>query len=230
MNKIGIIAAMAPEMDTLLSGMENVESVKLLGIKFYIGNIKNKNVVLSLSGVGKVNAAMAATILINHFNCDLIINSGIAGGTSPLKKRDSVIATKLMYHDVDVTGFGYSYGQIPGMPKEFIVSPTLIILLKKVFNKLGLPYKDRPVVSGDKFVTNKDLLANVIYDGDYAVEMEGASIAQVCTKAGVDFIVLRYISDIIGEENQQEDYNTFEMEMSNRSAEVTLSFLENIDD
>lgn len=230
MTKIGIIAAMAPEMDQLLAGMENVSEVKLLGIRFYIGNINNKNVVLSLSGVGKVNAAMAATVLINHFNCDLIINSGIAGGTAPLKKRDSVIATKLSYHDFDVSAFGYSYGQVPGLPKEFIVNPALIVLLKKVFNKLGLDYKNAPIVSGDKFVTDKEVLKNVEYESGYAVEMEGAGIAQVCIKAGVDFVVLRYISDIIGEENQQEDYNKFELEMANRSAEVTLSLLENIDD
>ena len=230
MNRIGIIAAMESEMDDLLSGMTNVEEVKLLGIKFYMGNIKNKDVVLSLCGVGKVNAAMAATILIEHFNCDLIINSGIAGGVLPLKKRDSIIATKLMYHDFDIRTFGYPYGQVPGLPKEFIVNPSLVLLLKKVFSKLNLQYKDLPIVSGDRFVTKMDDLKYIDYDNGYAVEMEGASIAQVCTKAGVDFIVLRYISDIIGEENQEEDYNTFEREMANRSANVTLLFLENIED
>ena len=230
MTKIGIIAAMAPEMDDLLDGMTNIEEIKLLGIKFYLGNIKNKNVVLSLCGVGKVNSSMAATILIDHFNCDLIINSGIAGGVLPLKKRDSIIATKLMYHDFDIRTFGYPFGQVPNLPKEFIVNPALVLLLKKVFTKLGLPYKTLPIVSGDKFVTNLDDLKNITYTDGYAVEMEGTSIAQVCTKAGVDFIVLRYISDIIGEKNQEEDYNKFEKEMANRSANVTLLFIENIDD
>ena len=75
-----------------------------------------------------------------------------------------------------------------------------------------------------------DILEPIDYTDGYAVEMEGASIAQVCTKAGVDFIVLRYVSDIIGEENQEEDYFIFEAEMAKRSADVTLSFIKNIED
>jgi len=228
MIKVGIIAAMEPELDNLLDGMTLVEDVKILGIRFYLGKVKDKDVVVSLCGVGKVNAAMAATILIDHFECNLIINSGIAGGVSPLKKRDSVLATKLMYHDFDVSIFGYPFGQVPGFPKEFLVNPTLVMLVKKIFQKLNLELKCLPIVSGDRFVNNLDILKEIDYEGGYATEMEGAAIAQVCVKAGVDFIVLRYISDIVGEENQEEDYTTFEKEMANRSGEVTLLLLENI--
>lgn len=228
MIKVGIIAAMESELDMLLDGMTDIEDVKVLGIKFYLGNVKEKRVVVSLCGVGKVNAAMAATILIDHFECNLIINSGIAGGVSPLKKRDSVLATKLMYHDFDIRQFGYPLGQVPGFPKEFLVNPALIVLVKKIFQKLNLEVKCLPIVSGDKFVTSLDILKDIEYTEGYATEMEGAAIAQVCVKAGVDFIVLRYISDIVGAENQEEDYNIFEREMANRSGEVTLLLLENL--
>lgn len=229
MSKIGIICAMKPEMDILLEGLGEGKKVKMLGVTFYEGNINNHHVVLSLCGVGKVNAAVAATLLISEFNCNLIINSGIAGGVLPLKKRDSVIATSLAYHDFDTTPFGYEFGQVPGMPKEYMVNPELLIMVKTIFNRLELPYICTKVYSGDKFVHSMEQLSGVKNEEGYAVEMEGAAIAQVCVKAGIDFIVLRYISDIIGEENQQESYIEFEKEMSLRSSKVTLQLLENMD-
>lgn len=228
MNKIGIIAAMQPEMDILLDALGEGKKVKLFGITFFEGEIEGKNVVLSMSGVGKVNAAIAATVLINEFQCDFIINSGIAGGVSPLKKRDSVIATELGYHDFDTTIFGYPYGQVPQLPKYFQVNPELIVLVKSIFNRIGLPYKTTRIYSGDQFVNSKEQLAKIDMKEGFAVEMEGAAIAQVCIRSGIDFIVLRYISDIIGEENQEESYIEFEKEMSNRSAQVTLKLLQNM--
>lgn len=228
MNKIGIICAMQPEIDILTNALEDAKKIKLFGLTFFEGVIEGKNVVLSLCGIGKVNASIGTTLLINEFGCDLIINSGIAGGVSPLKKRDSVIATELSYYDVDVTIFGYSYGQVPQMPKFYQTNPGILVLIKSIFNKLGLDYKATRVYSGDSFVTSKDKLKNIDDKEGFAVEMEGTAIAQVCVRSGIDFLVLRYISDIIGEENQEEDYLAFESEMANRSASITLKLLENI--
>jgi adenosylhomocysteine nucleosidase len=83
MNKIGIICAMKSEMDILLNAIGVGRKVKMLGCTFYEGSINNHEVVLSLCGVGKVNSAIAATLLISEFQCSVIINSGIAGGVSP---------------------------------------------------------------------------------------------------------------------------------------------------
>ena len=228
MNKIGIICAMNPEMDILLNALEGSKKIKLLGITFYEGRIKDHDIVLSLCGVGKVNAAQGVTLLISEFGCNLIINSGIAGGVSPLKKRDSVIASSLSYFDFDATIFGYEFGQVPSLPKEYMVNPELLVLTKSIFNRLGLSYKSTKVFSGDQFVTSFDQLKGIKEENGFAIEMEGAAVAQVCVKAGIDFIVLRYISDIIGEENQEENYLEFESEMANRSANVTLALLENM--
>ena len=229
MNKIGIICAMKSEMDILLNAIGEGRKVKMLGCTFYEGNINNHEVVLSLCGVGKVNSAIAATLLISEFQCSLIINSGIAGGVSPLKKRDSVIASSLLYYDVDVTPFGYEKGQVPGLPKEFMVNPDLLIFVKSIFNRLELPYKCTKIYSGDQFVVSFDQLNGIKAGDGFAIEMEGASIAQVCIRAGIDFIVLRYISDIIGEENQEEEYFKFEKDMAERSASVTLTLLKNME-
>ena len=229
MNKIGIICAMKNEMDILLNALGEGRKVKMLGCTFYEGEIGGHNVVLCISGVGKVNAAIATTLLINEFKATLVINSGIAGGVSPLKKRDSVIASSLSYYDVNVTPFGYEMGQVPGLPKEYMINPDLLILVKSIFNRLSLPYKCSKIYSGDQFVTTFNQLNGIKAGDGVAIEMEGAAVAQVCIRAGIDFIILRYISDIIGEENQEEKYEQFEAEMSERSAKVTLNLLNNME-
>ena len=88
--------------------------------------------------------------------------------------------------------------------------------------------KEGIVVSGDQFILDMKMLENVMYLKPLACEMEGCAIAQVCTKAGVDFIVLRYISDLVGHSDQESDYKTFEHEMSVRSSKICISLIENI--
>lgn len=227
MRKIGIIAAMEPEMLMLKEAIDNVIEESILGILFFKGKIGNNEVVLSLCGVGKVNASMATTILINNYSSDLIINTGIAGGISPLKTKDVVLANSLMYHDFDTTIFGYEYGQVPGMPKYFNASKEALELVKAALDDLGISYNEGLVYSGDQFVSSLEALKNV-GNNALAVEMEGAAIAHVCVKAKVDFIVLRYISDIIGAKSQINDYLSFEKEMAQRSANITLKLMNKI--
>ena len=228
MRKIGIIAAMKPEMEIIMNEIEGLESVKLCGLVFHEGLIEGHEVVLTECGVGKVNSAMAATLLISTFECDLIINTGIAGGVKPLNPRDVIIANKLVYHDVDVRIFGYPYGQVPGMPLSYTVDPNLIIKVRQVLNKLNIMHKVRDIYSGDQFVTGEDKLALVGSPKDCACEMEGCSIAHVCTKAGVNFLVIRFISDIIGEPSQIKDYESFETEMATMSACITHKLISNL--
>ncbi len=228
MRKIGIIAAMRPEMEIIMNEIENLKTIKECGLVFYLGTIEEHEVVLTECGVGKVNAGMAAAILISSFQCDLIINTGIAGGVSPLEPRDVIVADKLIYHDVDVRIFNYPYGQVPGMPLAYTVNPNLLIMVRGVLNKLGIKHKVRSIYSGDQFVTGLDKLSNVGAPRDCACEMEGAAIAQVCLKAGVDFLVLRFISDIIGLPSQINDYQSFETEMAEMSAGITHKLISNL--
>lgn len=227
MTRIGIIAAMKPEFEMLYEKLENASDVKLAGTVFYEGVIGNASVVLCECGVGKVNSAIAATVMITEFECDLLINTGIAGGVD-LKTKDVVIASSLMYHDFDTTIFGYAYGQVPAMPKEFIPSMDSIVMVKSILKKLNIDYVSCPVYSGDQFVSSLSQLEKVQIKTPCACEMEGASIAQVAVKAGVDFIVLRYISDCVGEENQVNDYLAFEREMAERSANICLQIMNNL--
>ena len=211
---IGIIGAMAHEVELLKDSMSIDDIETHCGIEFYIGYIGDKNVVLTGCGVGKVNAAIAATVLINEFKCNLVINTGIAGGVKGLNTCDVCIGTKLYYSDVDVTVFGYSKGQIPGLPKYFSINYDVLISVKKVLNQLEIPYNETTIYTADKFASDIEILDGFdLTDNHIACEMEGTAIAHVCVKSGVDFLVLRYISDIVGEESQINDYNSFENEM-----------------
>ena len=226
---IGIIGAMTEEVELLKEGIQLNDVVSLCGMEFYTGFIGNNEVVVTKCGVGKVNASMAATILISHFECDLIINTGIAGGINGVDTKDIIIASKLMYHDMDCTVFGYDKGQVPGLPTYFMPDLSTVILFKKVLNKLSHDYKEAVIYSGDCFVSSLEQLKNINVDVCSIAEMEGAAIAHVCVKSGVDFIVLRFVSDVVGKENQVKDYMSFESEMANRSAAICLDVLKNIE-
>ncbi len=227
MIKIGIIAAMKPEMDILKENLDHIQDVKIAGFVFYLGKINEHEIVLCESGVGKVNAGIASSLMIAEFECNLIINTGICGGLG-LKKRDVVIAKEVRYHDFDASPFGYEYGQVPGMPKTFVPSMESTIMIKSVLNRLGINYENVPVYSGDQFVTSLKQVEKANPGEVFACEMEGAGVAQSCTKAGVEFIVLRYVSDCIGSENQEEDYKKFEHEMAERSANICLQIINNL--
>lgn len=226
--RVGIVAAMKPEMEEILNEMEDLESVKIFGSEFHRGYIGNVEVVLTESGMGKVNAAIATTILIREFECSFIINTGIAGATKPLKHRDVIIAESLAYHDVDATIFGYKHGQVPGMPAEYAVGIENIVMVKSVLNKLGIEYKTAKVYSGDQFVSSMDAFKYIENTEGIVTEMEGAGVAQTCVRAGVDFIVLRYISDVVGEANQEESYIEFENDMAHESATICIKLLKNL--
>lgn len=226
---IGIIAAMEDEMALLKEKMNTDSATIICGIRFYEGIIGAKDVVLCSSGVGKVNSAMAATLLIEAFNCDLIINTGIAGGVNGVNTKDIIIARELCYSDVDATAFGYKFGQVPGMPHKYIPNPEVILHLKSIFNKLNINYKEATIYSADSFVSKLNQLSSVDTNICCIAEMEGASIAQVCVRAGVDFIVLRYVSDIVGKDNQIEDYQAFEREMAYRSSSICLELINNFE-
>ena len=113
------------------------------------------------------------------------------------------------------------------MPQKFETSIEARLLIKSVLNKMNIKFKEKEVYSGDQFILSLDSLKNIDTKDGIATEMEGASVAQVCVKCGVDFIVLRYISDIIGDKSQ-EDYSEFEKDMANQSANIAIKFIKGL--
>ncbi len=221
---IGIIGAMEIEIETIKKGTSNLKEVTK-GIRtFFTGEINNKEVVIVEAGIGKVNAAITTSKLVEHFDIDIIVNIGVAGGQKNVTHKDVVVSSEVLYHDVDVTAFGskYVYGQVPGLPPTFHADKALVEKTIKVLQANDFSYHVGKIASGDQFVTSKNTIkaVNEIYSDIYAIEMEAAAIAHTATVYNVPFIIYRSISDILDDEAQDQDFNTFVEEASNNASIV----------
>lgn len=199
--KFGIIGAMNEEIIELRETMLNINEVKMSGLKFYTGKLCGKDVVLVESGIGKVNAAISTTLLINEFKVDKIIFTGVAGAVNPkVNVTDIVIGTDLVESDMDVTAGGnYKLGEIPRMKNSYFKpDPYLFTVAHSVAVKLFGENKvfDGRIISRDEFVASSEKVNKLweIFSAE-CVEMEGAAVAHVCEVLNIPFVVLRSISD-----------------------------------
>lgn len=223
--KIGIITAMSSEQKQLASQLENKTERKEGPFTYIEGSIKNNTIVLMQCGIGKVNAAAGAVELIRNFQPDCIISTGVAGGIDTcLNVMDVVVSKQIVYHDV-WCGEGNAYGQIQGLPTFFQGNDTLyncaLSLDTETATHGGL------ICTGDKFITDRKELNDIKHNfpEGLAVDMESASIAQVCYLYQVPFISFRIISDTPGADQHFEQYQNFWGEMADRSFRVTETFL-----
>ena len=227
--KFGIIAAMEEELKTLLLALEDKKEVVVLGKTYYEGRIGQHEVVLVQSGIGKVLSAMSVTILAETFGVDAIINTGSAGAVSEgLAIGDVVIADRLVYHDVDVTAFGYAYGQMAGQELYFLADSDLMAKLQAVLAQEGQESHLGLIATGDSFIADPDRVAAIKHPFPevLAVEMEGAAIAQAAQAASKPFLVIRAMSDTAqGDANIT--FDEFILEAGKRSAQTLLALLEN---
>lgn len=175
-------------------------------------NFPGKDVVVRVTGVGKVNAAMAATELILKEKPDCIISSGCAGGMLQGQKvSDFVIASATAYHDV-WCGEPNALGQVQGSPMYFKSDPHMLEVAVEVAKAYDHPVQMGLIVTGDQFFisTEEDARILRLHPEALAADMESAAIAQVCAAYGVPFISLRIISDIhSSDEIQKETYEGF---------------------
>ena len=200
MNVIGIIGAMDEEVDILVEVMNVGEIVEKASLKFYKGTIENKEVILVRCGIGKVNAALCAQILISEFKVDAVVNTGVAGALhEDLDVADIVISTDAVQYDVDARTFGYAKGTIPRMEaSEFVADERLInaaynSTVKQLHSNKVL--KGR-VATGDIFISSKELKDELINDFNaHCGEMEGAAIPHVCSVNKTPFVIIRAMSD-----------------------------------
>ena len=202
--KIGIIGAMEEEVRLLRDKIENRHTLSLAGCEIYTGTLNGVNVALLKSGIGKVSAAIGATLLLEHCKPDMIINTGSAGGLAPsLKVGDIVVSDEVRYHDADVTAFGYEIGQMAGCPAAFAADSQLINAAEFCIGELGLNAVRGLIVSGDVFVNGAEMLAKIRHNfpNAVAVEMEATAIGHVCHNFGVPFVVVRAISDVADQES-----------------------------
>src|SRR3712207_3731925 len=134
--KIGIIAAMEEELRFLLEQLHDSQEHQVLSNTYYTGRLGRHELILVQSGVGKVMSAMTVAMLAERFQADAIINTGSAGAiASGLAIGDVVVADRLVYHDVDVTAFGYDYGQMAAQPLYFDSDSELVETFKQVLDQ-----------------------------------------------------------------------------------------------
>ena len=225
---IALIGAMPPEISLLQESLQNLRSEHMADFDIYCGEYAGKNVVLALSGIGKVNAALSTALVLQH-RPDFVINTGSAGGLgSGLKVGDVVIGTQTAHHDVDVTAFGYAIGHVPRMPARFESDPALCAAAEKAAAAFEHAAVHRGlIVSGDQFVHSSESVAEVRrhFPDAQGVEMEAAAIAQSCHRFGVPFVVVRAISDLADEEADT-SFETFLKTASVHSAKMVLQLIE----
>jgi len=229
---IGIIGAMQIEIETIKQKTKNLKEVQK-GIRtFYTGTIHQKEVVIVAAGIGKVNAAITTSKLIEHFDVSTIVNIGVAGGQKGVNHKDVVISTEVLYHDVDVTAFGskYVHGQVPGLDATFQADQTLLDITIDILNTHSIPFHVGKIASGDQFVTAKETIheVNNIYPDIYAIEMEAAAIAHTASIYGIPFIIYRSISDILDDESQDTDFEKFVEEASNNASTVLQELIKKL--
>ena len=202
--KVGIIGAMEEEVTLLRDKIENRQTHNIAGCEIYTGTLNGTDVALLKSGIGKVAAAMGATLLLERCKPDVIINTGSAGGlASTLTVGDIVVSDEARYHDADVTAFGYELGQLPGCPAGFKADEQLVAAAESCIAELKLNAVRGLIVSGDAFINGSEGLARIRqnFPQAIAVEMEATAIAHVCHNFNVPFVVVRAISDVADQQS-----------------------------
>lgn len=230
--KYGIICAILEEINLLKQDIVLKDTKNIAGRDFLEGTLYGKDVVLVMSNVGKVASALSATLLISKFGVDCVIFCGTAGGIDPvLNVGDVVVADRLIQHDVFD---GENYFAIPRLGVVFFdtdkeVSDGMFnaveeYVTKEMHNDIPQKYLDEfkikdpkvitgTIASGDQFINDKSK-NKWLYDNIKnlkCVEMEGASVAQVCYEFNMPFAVIRVISDSANEDSGP-DFDRFALE------------------
>lgn len=221
---IGIIGAMDEEVTQIVEVMEITETFERASMVFRKGTLNGKDVVIVRSGIGKVNAAVCTQILVDRFNVDYVINTGIAGSLKvEIDIADVVLSSDVLHHDMDATGFGYALGQVPRMEVLSFKADERLIELGKAACRKAAPdvgvHVGR-VVSGDQFISDKEVKNRLIKNfNGFCTEMEGAAIAQTSYLNDVPFLILRAISDK-ADDSATMDYPAFEAMAIKNSVEI----------
>ena len=216
---IAIICAMDEEAKGLISDIRNCTVHVVGNFKFYEGTLCGQNVVVSGCGVGKVCAATVTAVAIEKFAPELVINSGVAGGTPPLNQGDMVIPEKSVEHD---------YYAPDEQTVYYMSDKKVSAALKKACVKLGYPVKTCTIATGDSFIDKPEKVAELKQKFNAeAFDMESAAIAKTCRIFGVKCALVRSISDNGVDDNMKSFYE-FLSEAAKRSQLVVEQTLKNL--
>ena len=230
--KIAILGAMEEEIKPLIDFFSaNGEVVKEEYAKniFYKTQFKGIDLVIANSKIGKVHAALTATVLVEKYGCEKMLFTGVAGGLNPsLNIGDIIFATSLCQHDVDITAFGHEPGFIPGSTTFIETCPHLLGVAREIATQKGLTVLEGCVATGDQFIHStekKDFLISQ-FNAD-AIEMEGSAVAVVCNALDIPLFLLRSISDV-ADMDANFNFAEFLETATKNSSDFIISLLEGL--
>ena len=211
-----VLGAMPDEVRLLEGNLQDKHTAEHLGLKFFTGTLAGRRVALAYTGVGKVNAAMTTTLMLDRYHPVEVLFTGVAGGINTnLGPGDIVLGEQVAQHDFgelsDQTFQTEPTGNpITGKPNPlFFAGADRLLALAEMAAKSvqwerltttqgeHLPRVRRGIiVTGDVFVASpvKSAELRAKFKAD-AVEMEGGAVAQVCAQQGVPCLVIRSLSD-----------------------------------
>ncbi|MBF0710751.1 MULTISPECIES: 5'-methylthioadenosine/adenosylhomocysteine nucleosidase [unclassified Gemella] len=230
---IALIGAMPEEVAIIKSQIKDLRIEKKAHVDFYLGRYLDKEIVLMLCKPGKVNAAIATSLLLDNYKVDFVINIGSCGAlVKDLEVGDLIVATQVVHFDVDARHFGYELGQVPQMPAKYLSDEDLVqtILVNTKDFDLG-EYSIHLGLLGtsDSFISDKELKKDILekFPALLAVDMEAAAIAQTCYNFGIRFIICRSVSDK-AEEGSRITFDEFLGIAAQNSSKITSELIKRI--
>lgn len=213
---IGLIGALEEEVLIFRENMDISEVKKYAGMEFVCGKLANQNIVLLQSGVGKVKATIGTQIMIDKFDINLIVFTGLAGSLVPnLSQGDLVVSNYVIQYDFDLTAFGRRPGELPDTGRMIEVDNDIIKLVCYAYDDVFKSKQNAPklivgpICSGDRFESDPGRIERVQREfGAVAIEMEGAAVGYTCLVNDVKFVILRTISDT-GGKGAVDDFNSY---------------------
>lgn len=228
----GIIGALEEEVALFKHDMEIKKIEKIAMCEFVLGVLNGQDVVITRCGMGKVNAASCASIMIHRYNADFIINTGVGGCLDySLNVLDIMIATEVVQHDYDVVSLGYKLGQVDNFETPYFVCDEKINkAIKDSADKFDIVAKYARFASGDRFIDKKEDKEWIVEHFNAQVcDMESGAVAQICTLNNVRFTNIRTISDSSSGKYTAMEFHKFLKIASTHSVIIIEDLLENLD-
>ena len=225
MKTIGIIGAMPSELADIRKSLTGAVIKNYSGFDFYINTYKDKLIINACCGIAKVNAAVCAQVMIDHFDVDAIINTGVAGGMdTKVKVCDIVVSDEVLPHDLELRMLNDypPYNGIFKADEKLISIPCEVCKEKNIDSHIGR------VVSGEAFISSSEV-KNAICEkfSPLAVDMETSAIGHCAFMNKMPFVSIRCISDNADDEGVM-SFDEFEKIAAKRVAEVVLEMIEKI--
>lgn len=220
---IGLIAAMPEELKAITSRMENISQRKVANVEMHIGQLQGQEIVIALAGVGKVSAAIAATLLCQIYQPKALINIGVAGGLRQEQEvGDMVFSDLAVQADFDTS----SIDGEEGIGKVFTADEALLAQLEAAAQSLGLRWRTGTVATQDIFMARPEDYEKLMarFPQSACSEMEGGAVAQVAAAFKIPFVIIRSLSDVAVHADNPMEFSQFAEISAKKAADLFEAF------